>query len=99
MGIDIESKLMYGMNYGHLVANLSEEMIEELDESLDYGEVEYASPYYDADRDAWFVGFELSDWFNLKKIDGFKQELLLAEKEFVERFGITGFVRCTPHVY
>ena len=52
MGIDISAKLIYGLNY----SDLPEEILEEVNEMLDNGELEYASPYYDAPREEWIVG-------------------------------------------
>ena len=56
MGIDIEAKLIYGLLY----ADLPEEILDEDNEMLDNGEIEYASPYYDSPRDEWIVGVEVS---------------------------------------
>ena len=98
MGMSINSKLIYGLRYADLVDELNEDQIEELDEALDWGEIDYASPCYDSERDRWVVGYEISDGFTLETLDSLKQELVDAEKEFVERFGITGFVYCTPNV-
>ena len=58
MGIDISAKLIYGCNY----SDLPEEILEEVNEMLDNGELEYASPYYDAPRDEWIVGVEITAW-------------------------------------
>ena len=55
MGIDISAKLIYGLPY----SDLPEEILDEVDEMLDDGELEYASPYYDAPRDEWIVGVEI----------------------------------------
>ena len=52
MGIDISAKLIYGLPY----SDLPEEILEEVDEMLDDGTLEYAIPYYDAPRDEWIVG-------------------------------------------
>ena len=98
MGMQIDSKLIYGMRYIDLVDKLSEDQIEELQEALDDGEVDYASPYYDSPRDRWIVGYEISDGFTLETLDSLKQELVDTEKDFVERFGIRGVVYCTPDV-
>ena len=57
MGIDISAKLIYGCNY----SDLPEEILEEVDEMLDDGSLEYASPYYDAPREEWIVGVEADD--------------------------------------
>ena len=58
MGIDISAKLLYGTQY----SDLPEEVLEEVDEMLDDGTLEYASPYYDAPRDEWIVGVEITAW-------------------------------------
>lgn len=52
MGIDIGAKLIYGCYY----SDLPEEILEEVNEMLDNGDLDYASPYYDAPRDEWIVG-------------------------------------------
>ena len=56
MGIDMSAKLIYGLPY----SDLPEEILEEVDEMLDNGELEYASPYYDAPRDEWIVGVSIN---------------------------------------
>ena len=56
MGIDIEAKLIYGCNY----ADLPEESLDEVNEMLDSGWIEYASPYYDAPMDKWIVGVDVN---------------------------------------
>ena len=53
MGMQIGAMLIYGASY----EELSE--IKDIDKMLDLGEIEYASPYYDASRDKWIVGVEL----------------------------------------
>lgn len=58
MGIDISAKLIYGCNY----SDLPEEILEEVDEMLDMGDLDYASPYYDAPRDEWIIGVECELW-------------------------------------
>ena len=58
MGIDVSAKLIYGLPY----SDLPEEILEEVDEMLDNGELEHASPYYDAPRDEWIVGVEVECW-------------------------------------
>ena len=47
MGIHIRAKLIYGLPY----SDLPEEILEDVNEMLDNGELEYASPYYDAPRE------------------------------------------------
>lgn len=53
MGISMDAKLIYGAGYD----KLSE--LEGLDEMLDNGVLDYASPSYDSDRDEWVVGVAL----------------------------------------
>ena len=55
MGIDISAKLIYGLNY----SDLPEEILEEVNEMLDMGDLDYAIPYYDAPRDEWIVGVDV----------------------------------------
>lgn len=59
MGIDISAKLIYGLPYNELVKELDEDRIEEVEEMFDYGEVDYASPFYDSPREEWIVGYEI----------------------------------------
>lgn len=98
MGMDISSKLLYGMKYRDLYDNVGEDAQEQLDEDLDYGEIEYASPYYDADQDTWFVGYELVQDFDLNGVRIFLDSLEEAEKHFKNRFGVAGSVRACKHV-
>ena len=46
MGIDISAKLIYGLPY----EDIPEEILDEVNEMLDDGELDYASPYYDSPR-------------------------------------------------
>ena len=96
MGIDISAKLIYGCNY----SNLPEDILEEVDEMLDNGELDYASPYYDAPRDRWIVGVEISAWrrdhydlgYEISRIDDEIPEILVSDD-------IDLSVYVTPHVY
>ena len=56
MGIQTRAKLLYGCYY----ADLPEEILDEVNDMLDGGEIEYASPYYDSPRDEWIVGVEVN---------------------------------------
>ncbi len=58
MGIDVDACLIYGIPY----SELPEDIIEEVDELLDNGALNYASPYYDAPRDEWIVGLNFPCW-------------------------------------
>ena len=58
MGIDISAKLIYGLPY----EDIPEEILDEVNAMLDDGELEYASPYYDAPRGEWIVGVDVECW-------------------------------------
>lgn len=96
MGIDISAKLIYGLPY----SELPEEILEEVDELLDDGSLEYASPYYDAPRDEWIVGVETTAWkkghydlgYEISQIDDEIPEVLVSDD-------IDLSVCVTPHVY
>lgn len=96
MGIDISAKLLYGTPY----SDLPEEILEEVDEMLDDGDLDYASPYYDAPRDRWIVGVEISAWkmgqfdlgYKIYQIDEEIPEILVSDD-------IDLSVYVTPHVY
>ena len=96
MEIDIEAKLIYGCNY----SDLPEEILEEVNEMLDNAELDYASPYYDAPRDEWIVGVEISAWrrdhydlgYEISRIDDEIPEILVSDD-------IDLSVYVTPHVY
>ena len=55
MIINISAKLIYGLPY----SDLPEEILDEVNEMLDMGDLDYASPYYDARRSEWIVGVEV----------------------------------------
>lgn len=56
MGMDIRAKMIYGLPYEEM-----EELVEDLDDLLDDGELDYASPYYDAPLEDWIVGIEVGN--------------------------------------
>ena len=58
MGIDISAKLIYGLPY----KDIPEEILDEVNEMLDNGDLDYASPYYDAPQGDWIVGVEINAW-------------------------------------
>ena len=94
MGIDISAKLIYGTPY----SDLPEEIREEVDEMLDDGSLEYASPYYDAPRDDWIVGVECELWGD--NSSDAAREMHIARMKLYDLFKDcdVGFY-VTPHVY
>lgn len=99
MGLDISSKLMYGLFYKVAIEGLSEEEIDEVDAALEDGEIEYASPYYDASREEWFIGFEIGECFDVNGIGVFTEDLMGVHDMFIYRFRKNGEVQARHHVY
>lgn len=54
MGMDISARLIFGAPYTELEAN-----VENLRELIEDDILQYASPYYDSDREDWIVGTTL----------------------------------------
>ena len=83
MGVNIEAKLIYGTPY----SDLPEEILEDVNEMLDDGSLDYASPYYDAPRDEWIVGVEIKAWkkghydlgYEISQIDDEIPEILVSD--------------------
>ena len=96
MGIDISAKIIYGCNY----SDLPEEILKRVDNMLDMGDLDYASPYYDAPRDRWIVGAEITAWkkghydlgYEISQIGDEIPEVLVGDD-------IDLSVYVTPHVY
>lgn len=96
MGIDVSAKLLYGTPY----SDLPEEILDEVNDMLDHGGLDYAIPYYDAPRDEWIVGVEIGTYgtshydlgYEISQID---DEIL----DFLVSDGIDLSVYVTPHVY
>ena len=95
MVIDISAKLIYGLPY----SGLPEEILKIVDNMLDNGELDYASPYYDAPRSKWIVGVEITAWkkghydlgYEISQIDDEIPEILVSDD-------IDLSVYVTPHV-
>ena len=92
----ISAKLIYGCNY----SDLPEEILEEVNEMLDMGDLDYASPYYDSPREEWIVGVEIRAWkkghydlgYEISQIDDEIPEILVSDD-------IDLSVYVTPNVY
>ena len=94
MGIHIRAKLIYGLPY----SDLPEEVLEEANEMLDDGELEYASPYYDAPRDRWIVGVECELWGD--NLSDAAREMHIASMKLYNLFkGCDVGFYVTPRVY
>lgn len=55
MGINSSAKVILGLPYNDI------KDVQDIDQMLDYGDIDAASPYYDAPREEWVVGVELGD--------------------------------------
>ena len=97
MGIDISAKLIYGLPY----SDLPEEILEEVDEMLDDGTLEYAIPYYDAPRDEWIVGVGIEgyvvDIVELNK--HMEDDVYHKIPECFRDYDLVLGLYVTPHVY
>lgn len=94
MGIDISAKLIYGCMY----SELPEEILEEVDEMLDNGDLEYASPYYDAPRDAWIVGVSIDgNGISTAVIHSVISEVIIDYPDVLKDVSLKFYV--SPHVY
>ena len=105
MGISIEAKLIYGLPAQELTLELDEEQQEDLELKLDYGELDYASPFYDSPRNAWVVGVNIPCKLDFKgAADGlwegeFQTNLIIARNEWDELFPeIEGRILLSPDV-
>lgn len=98
MGIDISAKLLYGRYYTEIVDHMDDDAVELLNEEIYDGEFETASPWYDSDRERWFVGYELVQYFDNFEVGIFMKSLEDAENKFKERFGTTGYVLAVQDV-
>lgn len=91
MGISTSAKLLYGAEYDELSA------LDNLDDMLDAGDLDYASPYYDSGHDSWIVGVELpSDMAD-------EAEMVSALREAKTKFeeltgGMPGRIITSPNV-
>lgn len=63
MGISVSGKLLVGAKYGDIGKWLEEKAELEDCEVYDIidGHFHYATPYYDADLEDWFIGFPVSN--------------------------------------
>lgn len=96
MGMDISAKLIYGLPY----KDIPEDILDEVDEMLDDGELDYASPYYDAPRGDWIVGVEIPVWADQNSDLGHKISYIEDEvPEILDRDDIELLVYVTPDVY
>lgn len=101
MGIDINSATIVGLPYEKFIEqyqkNYTEDAQELIDQLLDDGELDYASPWYDSSRDNWVIGYASSDW-NIS-VEDFTKELTETKDRFIKDFGFEPKVFVSAHVY
>lgn len=104
MGTYTSSKTILGLPYDEFVDAYAksneldeEDALKDVINMLDEGEIEYASPYYDSDRDAWVVGYEVGYWG--LTTEEFISEVLKTKQDFIERFKFEPKVYGSAHVW
>lgn len=95
MGISINSKLILGYTYADL-QDWADADGNDVDELLDNGELDYASPYYDSPREEWVIGISVSPWG--MDIEKHVQGLSSARLELLAEFGIEPRLYVSAHV-
>ena len=101
MGIDISSATIVGLPYDEFIEqyqkNYTDDAQELIDQLLDDGELDYASPWYDSSRDNWVIGYASSDWDIAT--NEFTKEITETKDRFIEHFGFEPKVFVSAHVY
>lgn len=94
MGMSIDAMLIYGISY----KDIPEELIEQVDELLDDGELYYASPYYDSPKKKWIVGISVA-YYDLSAC-GLSKNIAAAALQLEETIlqGLSLGFHVSPHV-
>lgn len=61
MSTDISGMMMVAASYKTIIEFLDQDEMNALEEMLDNGDIDYASPYYDAPREHWMIGLTVED--------------------------------------
>lgn len=100
MGMQIGGALIVGLEYNQFLdRGVNEELLETL---LDDGELDYASPWYDAPKDQWFVGAELSNGTHIYDNIFISQEDMKGVTDSLDKLlgvKLTYRLRACAHVY
>jgi len=98
MSVDVDSKLIVGFKY-ELFCDLAESVDLDVDELLDNGELDYASPWYDSTKTNWIVGLEVSSYgVTSDELTLSIDEAVQDVKELLKLQSTEPLVYCTPHV-
>jgi hypothetical protein len=93
MGISTSASLIVGIEYGDLDFE-NEELTEKINDMIDDGELDTASPWYDSDRDNWVIGRALSIPEGVWSPD----EYAAALTEMAALFGVVPTLHISPDV-
>lgn len=102
MGIDIESKLLVGVEYKDIKDWLENKLRDENTESEDIYELieelgfEYASPWFDSDIGNWFIGIPCTEYGSPSTVI---EDIESAVRQFKALTAIDPIVNATQHVY
>lgn len=99
---DVSARLIVGNYY----SEFPEDMREELDNELNtIGGLAYASPWYDAERIEWFVGYQIISNTSIDVIDikegliYFTDHIQAAAAAFTEKYGLPAMLKCCIDEY
>lgn len=93
MGTNVLAKLVYGISY----SDIPEELQDQVDELLEEGTLDYASPYYDSPKRKWIVGVEVHWWGEHYITAVHELEMAIKEVPSIFKDCDTGFY-VSPHV-
>lgn len=99
MGVDIDSKLIVGLYYEDFPDTVKEIIADlydgEIVEWIEDNELDYASPWYDAPTDKYFIGYEVQS----SAIDEVIDDMVRLKTKFRVNYGIVPVVYGGKHVW
>lgn len=99
MGIDIDAKMIVGVKYSDLPAELKKLSTNDLYNFLEDNELEYASLWYDAEMEGWVIGRTVDNDVPEEDLDAWLNEVKEAFKEVQEILKTKPNLIATQHVY
>ena len=102
MGVDNSSTTIIGLPNDKFIEEYQkstkvEDAEEIIDQLLDDGELDYASPWYDSSRDYWVIGYA-SSYLDITTNE-FTKEITETKERFIKDFGFEPKVFVSAHVY
>ena len=98
MRIDIDAKMIVGVKYSDLPAELKKLSTDDLYNFLEDNELEYASLWYDSGMEGWIIGRTVNNDVPEEKLDTFVIKLKEAFKEVQEILKVNPYLIATQHV-